>query len=59
MRRLEHLSGVERVRVGIVVVQTQGCLAEDCRGVFVERLRLTGRQAGETGVELRLRFAKT
>ena len=58
MRRLQHLSGVQRVRVGIVVVHPLGNLAEDRRGGFAERrLRAIG-QARKACIERCLRLTQ-
>ncbi len=59
MGRLQHLAGVERMRVGIVIVQAVGGFGEDGGGGVAERGRRTGRQMREACVEPVLRFAET
>jgi hypothetical protein len=56
MRRFEHLAGVERVSVGVVVVKTLGCLLEDGGGIFAQRGFGVLWEMAEAGVELLLGF---
>ncbi len=58
VRRLQHLAGVERMGVGIVVVEALCYLLEDCGGCFAEGRRGVGRQVGEALVQSALRFGE-
>jgi hypothetical protein len=53
MRRLEHLPGIERVKVGVVVAEPEGYVGQDfldCRLIGCGlRSRIVGREGRELG----------
>jgi hypothetical protein len=54
VRRLQHLARIQRVLVGVVVMQLPGNPLENFSGAPVERLSFHGREVGEAVVELAL-----
>ena len=54
VRRLQHLAGVERMRVGIVVVENLGGVVEDGGGLRAQVRLRTGRQVREAAVQMPL-----
>ena len=52
--RLQHLPGVERMRVGVVVVQFRRCFVEDGGCLLSQWRRWGGRQVGEAFIETAL-----
>jgi hypothetical protein len=59
MRGLEHLAGVERMEVGIVVVHPLGGLGEDRCSVLTQSWSWARRKVRKACVEFRLRLAET
>jgi hypothetical protein len=56
--RLQHLPGVERVGVGVVVVEARCYLLQDGGRCFAERRCRVGREVGEALVESALGFGE-
>jgi hypothetical protein len=58
VRRLQHLPGVERVGIGVVVVETSCDLLQDVGGCLAQRRRGVGWQVSEALVQSAMRFGE-